>query len=180
MRKVAKVGLSCLLALTVAAPVVAIPGAIEAAPKKATTKKSYTAAERAYIKYQSETLYKLRTQTEDLMDFIEKVDEYEEEKFAMLFINKLDAWDKTLKQTTKYRPQDVPGTLKKAHGFFTEARKHNLTAYQLINKTFMSEEDLSDAQIEKETEKFLKEYVLFKGKAASFNEEINRLNKSYQ
>ncbi|MED4727687.1 hypothetical protein P9597_05920 [Aneurinibacillus migulanus] len=183
MRKVAKIGLSCLLALTVAAPVVAIPGAIEAAPKKATAKKSYTTAERAYIKYQSDTLYKLRTQTEDLIKLLEKYDEYENkdaEKFVVLFINKVEAWDKTLKQTEKYRPQDVSGTLKKAHSFFTEARKHNLAAYQLLSNTILGEEDLSDAQVDKEMDKFFKEYALFKGKAGSFNEEINRLNKIYK
>lgn len=180
MRKVAKIGLSCLLALTVAAPVVAIPGAIEAAPKKATAKKSYTTAERAYIKYQSDTLYKLRTQTEEIMNLMDKADDYEDEAFLILITNKLDAWNKTLKQATKYRPQDVPGTLQKAQGFFSAAQKHNLVTYQLLNNVVQNAETISDEKLEKDMEKFVREYISFKAKAGSFNEEINRLNKIYK
>ncbi|MFT9848382.1 hypothetical protein [Aneurinibacillus sp. REN35] len=186
MKSIIKAGLSCALALTVAAPALMMPTAVEAATKAvaAAPKKTYTPAERAYMKYQSNILYKLRTQTEDMMDFMDQADEYEDdEKFTLLLSSKMDAWEQTLKEAKKYRPQDAPAKFKKAQALFAQAVASNTQTYQLVNNMLqkaMSNQEMSDKEWDIWGEKFVKQYVAFKTKAAAFNEEINKLNKIYK
>jgi hypothetical protein len=180
MNKITKVAVSCLLTLAVSAPIVTAPKPIEAAAKKSTVKQSYTPAERAYIKHQSNVLYKLRIQTEDFINFMEQADKYEDEEFAAIVMSKLDGWNETLKQAAKYRPQDVPGKFKKVQSLFVQATNYNTSAYQIIHSAFLGDKELSDAEMDSKMEKFVKQHFSFIGKASTFDQEIKRLNKLYQ
>lgn len=185
MKKIIKAGLSCTLALTVAAPALMMPVAAEAATTAiaAAPKKTYTPAERAYMKYQSNILYKLRTQIDGMMDFMDQADEYEDEKFLLLLSNKMHVWEQTLKEAKKYRPQDTPAKFKKAQALFAQAVASNTQTYQLVNNMLqkaMSNQEPSDKEWDNWGENFAKQYVVFKTKASAFNEEINKLNKIYK
>ncbi|WCN39532.1 hypothetical protein [Aneurinibacillus uraniidurans] len=182
MKKIVKTTLACLLALTVSAPVALLPAQAEAATKKAAAKKAaYTTAERTYIKYQSDILYKLRTQSSDIVQFALKADQYEnkEEEFYTIMVNKLTAWEKTYKQASKYQPKDVPAKLKQAHASYTQAVQQQGIAIQSMKKTLL-EDTLTDEQMDTYAEKFFTATDAFGKPAAAFDAEIKRLNKIYQ
>lgn len=182
MKKTTKILLACALALTVSVPVLGIPSLAEAAPtKKATAKKaSYTAAERAYIQYNTDMLKKLGTQVDDMTLLLMKVEQYEnnEEEFYTLVMNKLAAWEKTYKQGNKYRPQDVPAKLKKAHTSYTQAMQQQGLAIQLMKKAL--DENTSDAETDAAMETFFKAIETFGKHKLASAAEIKRLNAIYQ
>lgn len=185
MKKIGKAGLSCILALTVAAPVLLVPAAAKAAPAviAAAQKKSYTAAERAYMKYQSNVLYKLRTQTEDIMKLMDQADQYEDEKFMLLLDGKMHAWEQSLKEAQKYRPQDAPAKFKKAQGFFSQAVTYSTKSCQLVKDLVqkgMNGQEPTEKELNVWAENFVGQYVAFKTKSAAFDEEIKKLNKIYR
>ncbi|MED0675433.1 hypothetical protein ABEV55_03520 [Aneurinibacillus thermoaerophilus] len=174
MKKTLKLALSLTLSLSLTAPVALAPSHVGAAPKKSTNQKQqyYTKADKSYIQHHSAVLYKLRTQTEDLLKFFFEVDKYDEEQFVKIVENKIDAWEKTMHQALKYRPQDVPAKFNKAHSLFVAAIEANIESFS----PFENEDEDPEVTIKKMEQK----HEIFKQKAYAFDQEIKRLNKIYK
>jgi hypothetical protein len=176
VKKTMKLALSLTLSLSLTAPVVLAPAHVDAAAsKKAASQKQqyYTKADKAYIQHHSATLYKLRTQTEDLLKFFLQADKYKEDEFVKIVENKMDVWEKTVEQATSYRPQDIPPKFKKAHSLFMAAVNANIDSLAAF-----SENEDEDPVVS--IKKFEKQHKIFKQKADAFDQEIKRLNKIYK
>lgn len=165
-----KFALSLALSLSFTVPAVLTPAYVNAASQK---QQAYTKADRAYIKYHSDTLYKIRVQTDDLLKVFQEADKYNEDEFMKIVENKTNAWSKTMEQATNYRPQDIPPKFKKAHSLFIAAVKANLDSMGAFSED-------EDVEPEVFIQNFEKKHKIFKQKADAFDQEIKRLNKIYK